>query len=74
MVPFFPFQFSFDCKEAQDDYEYFQDTHRMKVFLDRITHIVTLFKHRLFENKGTRPKKDTFEIYFVAAGTHTLST
>ncbi len=64
----------FDCKEAQEDYEYFKNIHRMKVFLDRMTHIDTLFKHRLFENKGKRPHKDVFEIFFVAAGTHTFST
>ncbi len=70
---FFLFQFSFDCKEAQEDYEYFKNIHRIKVFLDRVTHIDTVFRHALFENKGARPKKDAFQIYFVDAGTSTTS-
>ncbi len=73
MISFFPFQFDFDCKEAQEDYQYFQNIHRIKVFLDRVTHTDTVFRHPLFENKGARPKKDAFQIYFVAAGTSTTS-
>ncbi len=67
------FQFSFDCRDAHEDYEYFQNIHRINAYLDRVTHIDTVFGHPLFENKGTRPKKDALEIYFVAAGTSTTS-
>ncbi len=64
----------FFSTDAQEDYEYYKALLRFRVFLDRVTHIDTVFRYRLFQNKGPRPNTDAFEIFFVAAGTPTLST
>ncbi len=67
-------KFTFYSTDAREDYEYFKTVLRCRVFLDGVTHVDTIFNYRLFQNKGTRPNKDAFELFFVAAGTPTLST
>ncbi len=41
-----------------------KDLLRYKVFVKGVTHVEVQFEFRLFENKGERPKKDAFEVFF----------
>ncbi len=45
------------------------DILRFRVFVSRVTHVEVQLDFPLFGNMGQRPKKDVFEVFFIAAGT-----
>ncbi len=45
------------------------DILRFRVFFSSVTHVEVQLDFRLFDNMGQRPKKDVFEVFFIAAGT-----
>ncbi len=59
-------EFSLPC-DLQRDKDYLANIHRYKVFVKGVTHVEVQLEFRLFGNKSERPKKDAFEVFFVAA-------
>ncbi len=49
--------------------ELLADILRFRVFVSSVTHVEVQLDFRLFGNKGQRPEKDVFEVFFIAAGT-----
>ncbi len=45
------------------------DILRFRVFVSSVTHVEVQLDFLLFGNMGQRPKKDVFEVFFIAAGT-----
>ncbi len=49
--------------------ELLADILRFRVFVSSVTDVEVQLNFHLFGNKGQRPKKDVFEVFFIAAGT-----
>ncbi len=45
------------------------DVLQLRVFVSSVTHVEVQLDFYLFGNKGERPKKDVFQMFFIAAGT-----
>ncbi len=45
------------------------DVLQFRVFVSSVTHVEAQLDFHLFGNKGERPKKDVFQMFFIAAGT-----
>ncbi len=49
--------------------QFLADILRFRVFVSSVTELEVQLNFHLFGNKGQRPKKDVFEVFFIAAGT-----
>ncbi len=64
----FLLQFTLHCSVMRKP-QLLADILRFRVFVSSATHVEVQLDFRLFGNMGKRPKKDVFEMFFIAAGT-----